>query len=91
VSGELNGNSLLEVSVNGSNLGLYAPETEAKLQFTLYADGQVRFSRELTSSDPFRLPAGFRSEVYKIGVSTSVPVYNVTIAESVAELAQASA
>lgn len=91
VSGELNGNSLLEVSVNGSNLGLFAPETEAKLQFTLYANDQPIFSRELTSSDQFRLPAGFRSEVYQIGLNTSIPVYNVTIAESVAELSQVSA
>jgi hypothetical protein len=90
VGGELNGNSVLEVGVNGSNLGLYAPETEAKVQFTLYASGQVVFSKELTSSEPFRLPAGFRSEVYQIGLTTSIPVYNVTIAESVAELAQAS-
>lgn len=90
VGGAINADSILEVNVNGSHLGLYAPETEASLQFTLYADGDPVFTRGVGSSEPFRLPAGFRSEVYQVGLTTSIPVYNVTIAESVAELAQAS-
>ena len=90
VGGELNGNSLLQLEVNGSNLLLFTPVTEAKVQFTLFVDDTPVFTKDLTSSDPFRLPAGFRSEAYKVGLNTTVPVYNVTMAESVAELAQTS-
>jgi hypothetical protein len=90
VGGELNANSLLEVEVNGSALRLYDPSLDDKVQFTLYVDGKIVFSRKLESSDPFRLPAGFRSEAYKVGIFASVPVFNVTMAESVTELAQAS-
>jgi hypothetical protein len=90
VGGELNGNAFLFLEVNGSNLGLYTPETEGKVQFTLYKDGQPAFTIDVPSSEAFRLPAGITSEVYQIGLNTSVPVYNVTIADSVAELAQAS-
>jgi len=90
VSGELNGNSLQETEINGSNLQLYTAATPARVQFTLYLGGAPVYSTELQSSEPFRLPAGFQSEVYQIGLNTSVPVYNVTVAESVAELAQAS-
>lgn len=90
VSGELNGNSVLELSVNGSNLREFTPQTESKAQFTLYVDGAPVYTQGVNSSEPFRLPAGFRAEAYQIGLTTSIPIYNVTVAESVAELAQAS-
>jgi hypothetical protein len=91
VGGELNGNSILELVVNASNLLEFTPVTEAKAQFTLYVDGVPVYTQGVDSSTPFRLPAGFSSEVYQIGLTTTIPIYNVTIAESVAELAQASA
>ena len=91
VGGELNGNSILALEVNGSNLQLYQAVVPAKAQFTLFKDGQPTYTVGLTSSEPFRLPASTPSEVYQIGINTSIPIYNVTIADSVAELAQASA
>jgi hypothetical protein len=91
VGGELNGNSLLSLEVNSSNLRAVTPATAGFVQFVLYADGDVVFAKDVTSAEPFRLPAGFRSEVYQIGMSTTVPIYNVTVAESVVELSQASA
>jgi len=90
VGGELNGNSVLALEVNGSNLQLYQAVVPAKAQFTLYKDGQPTYTVGLTSSEPFRLPASTPSEVYQVGINTSIPIYNVTIADSVAELAQAS-
>jgi hypothetical protein len=90
VSGALNADSILAVEINGSNLRLYTAEVEAKAQFSLYADGQLVFTTDVSSSEPFRLPAGFRKEVYQVGFTTSVPIYSVTISESVAELTQAS-
>jgi hypothetical protein len=90
VGGELNGNSILALEVNGSNLRLFAPESDAKAQFTLYKDGQPTYTVALTSSEPFRLPADCACEVYQVGINTTIPIYNVTISDSVAELAQAS-
>jgi len=90
VSGELNGNSILEVSVNGSNLVQYNPSTTPLVQFTLFKDEVPFYSVALTSSDTFRLPALRTNEVFQIGLNTTVPIYNVTIADSVAELAQTS-
>jgi hypothetical protein len=90
VGGELNGNSLLEVTINGSKLQLYSPATEGKVQFTLYKDGQPSFTTNVLSSEPFRLPADCACEVYQVGINTTIPIYNVTIADSVVELAQAS-
>jgi hypothetical protein len=91
VGGELNGSSVLAVEVNGSNLQLYQAVVPARAQFTLYRDGQPTYTVGVTSSEPFRLPAVAQSEVYQVGINTSISIYSVTVADSVAELAQASA
>ena len=90
VGGELNGNSVLVLDVNGSNLLQFTPVTESKVQFTLYKDGDPVYTVGVNSSEAFRLPAGTTSEVYQIGLNTSIPIFNVTMADSVAELAQTS-
>jgi hypothetical protein len=90
VGGELNGNSVLALDVNGSNLRQFTPVTESKVQFTLYKDGDPVYTVGVDSSEAFRLPAGTTAEVYQIGLNTSIPIFNVTMADSVAELAQTS-
>jgi len=49
------------------------------------------YTKNVTSAKFFRLPANISSEVYAIGLSSSVKVYNVTVAESVEELSRTSA
>ena len=90
VAGHLNGHELLAVEINGSRIIPNVPDVAKKVQFTLYADGEPVFTKGVVSSTPFRLPAGYRSEVFNIGLDSSVPTYSVTIAESTVELAQAS-
>jgi hypothetical protein len=91
VSGELNGDEILSVAVNASNLRESDPPSERKAQFILYQNGAAVFTKEVNSSDPFRLPPLSRSEIYNVGVVASVPVYSVSMASSVAELSQVSA
>lgn len=91
VAGHLNGMELLTTEINGSFIVPNIPDTAKRVQFTLYADGEPVFTKAVTSSAPFRLPAGYRSEVFNIGLGSSVPTYAVTVAESTVELAQASA
>jgi hypothetical protein len=90
VGGELNGNSILALEINGSNLNLSEAVTESKAQFTLYKNGVISYTTAVDSSEPFRLPADCACEVFQVGLNTSIPIYNITIADSVAELAQAS-
>ena len=90
VGGALNADSFLAVEINGSALGLYETVSPDKVQFSLYADGNIVYSRAVTSSEPFRLPSGYLSEVYNVGLTTTIPMYSVTVADSVVELAQAS-
>ena len=91
VAGHLNGMELLSMEINGSFIVPNMPNLLKKVQFTLYADGEPVFTKAVTSSTPFRLPGGYRSEVFNVGLDSSVPTYTITIAESTVELAQASA
>lgn len=87
VSGDLNSSELLTYEVNGSALVSVEEVIEKKVQFTLYVKNVPVFTKNVTSSTPFRLPSGYKTEVYNVGLNTSVNVYSVSVATSVAELA----
>jgi hypothetical protein len=87
VAGYLGGNELLQTEVCGSFIVPVTPITPGAVQFTLFADGKPVFSRGVTSSSPFRLPAGYRSDTINVGLAVSIPAYSVVVAESMAELA----
>lgn len=53
---------------------------------TLIVDGVVRFSKIVTSNDPFRLPGGYRGSIVEVSINTNIPVQWVKLAESVEEL-----
>ena len=91
VAGHLNGAELLALEINGSYIVSVELDTLRKVQFTLYADELPVFTKNVTSSRFFRLPANVSTDVYSIGLSASVNVYNVTVAESVEELSRTSA
>jgi hypothetical protein len=91
VAGHLNGMELLSTEINGSFIVPVELDTERRVQFTLYDNEVPVYTKNVTSAKFFRLPAGFSSEVYAVGLSSSVKVYSVTVAESVAELSVTSA
>lgn len=90
VNGHLCGAEILSLEVCGSYLGLVPQATDKQVQFTLYDRETPIFTTPVNSSRPFRLPAGTKTEVVRVGISASVGVFSATIAESTAELAQAS-
>ena len=91
VAGHLNGMELLSTEINGSFIVPVELDTERRVQFTLYDNEVPVYTKNVTSAKFFRLPAGFSSEVYAVGLSSSIKVYSVTVAESVAELSVTSA
>ncbi len=91
VAGWICGQEVLATEICGSFIvPTFTLNTEKKVQFTLFKDGNAVFTKNVISSTPFRLPAGYRSEVFNVALKSSVRTYSVAIAESVAELAQAS-
>lgn len=91
VSGWLGGYQFADFEIGGSAIVPVVQPQDKRIQFILYSNNVPVFTRFVTSSTPFRLPAGFRTESIKVGVNTAVPTYSITIADSVAELARASA
>ena len=84
------GAEILGEEVAGSRIVPVFEDVQRRVQFTLYKGRDAVFTREVDSVKPFRLPAGYRTEVVSVGINTSVPTYSVTIAESFQELAGTS-
>ena len=66
----------------------YGPSNAASnyLTFTLWADGEVVFTKKVYSTKPFRLPSGYVGKDIEISLSGSVPVYKIDLATSMQEL-----
>lgn len=59
------------------------------LQFQLWADDALKFSRQIGSSRAFRLPGGYKADNVEIVLSGNVKVSAVTLAETMGGLRQA--
>jgi hypothetical protein len=88
VGGSIAANEILALDINGSNLIPVVAPLPQNVQFTLYVDDEPVFTKDVSSSTPFRLPAGYLSEVFRIGLSPYVPVYSVSMAQTPKELSE---
>lgn len=90
VNGHMLGLEMNLIEVNGSLLIPPKRQTDKKVTFSIWYDRELIFSTDVTSSAPFALPGGIEGEVISIGVSGSVRVHSMTIAQSTRELEEAS-
>lgn len=60
----------------------------ASLTFKLYADGVLKLTKTVTSSDPFRMPGGYTAKSWEIELSGTDFVQFAMIATSIEELRQ---
>lgn len=51
------------------------------VELRIYGDGVLRHTQEVTSRNPFRLPAGYRASDWQIDVSSTVPVDEIAIGD----------
>lgn len=65
-------------------------QTPGNVQFSLIRDGASVFTKQVTSSKPFKLPAGKKSELYAVEITSSIGWESVNVAENTAELGQVS-
>lgn len=79
VSGALNTSML-----NGDPLTQYLLDVVAvlPLSFRLWVEGELMFETDLSNSDIFRLPTGYRSDTFQVGVSGSARVKAIHIGET---------
>lgn len=75
------------VEVNGDDLiNPRNPDDLRTMVFTLYVNRKVRFTKRVTSDDPFRLPAGYKSDNYAVRVYGTVRVRSIKLADTMLEL-----
>ena len=91
VAGHMAGHEFLSYEVCGSALIPAVVGTNKRVQMTLYADDVPIFTKNVVSNKAFRLPAGYLSETVNIGISSSIRLYSVSIAETMDELSRTSA
>lgn len=56
--------------------------------FNYYVDGELKYSREVKDSKPFRLPSGFRGETIEVEVKSNAYIHSITLASSMGELVE---
>lgn len=72
--------------INGATSLLPVPELPEYLTYTLYSKGRPVFSKALSSSDAFRLPAGFKTDAISHQLSGNVHVKSIKVAETMTGL-----
>lgn len=77
------------LAINGDDLAV-PPEVANLdlLSFILVGDGVERFSKEVFSTAPFRLPAGFKADSISVQVTGTVKVKSIKLAETMLGLKQ---
>lgn len=63
-----------------STSGTY--ETTDQVTFRLWVNKNLLFTTTLSSSDVFRLPSGYRSDTFEVGVSSTVRIREIHLAET---------
>ena len=81
--GGVNGRAVNAGVLNGSNIQDIAPVAPDSVTFTLYCDGRAVYSRKLVADQSaFKLPAGFRAENIAVGLTGTLRVKTVKLAET---------
>lgn len=77
-----------DMDIAGDNLLDPVPAGDAldQLEFKLFANGKERVSRKVFSTEPFKLPSGFKTDSIRIQIRGNVQVYRVRIAETIVGL-----
>lgn len=90
--GKLAGSSLAARVMNGQPVNGWCKTNELELAdatiFNYYVDGELKYSREVTDSKPFRLPSGFRGETIEVEIKSNAYIHSITLASSMGELVE---
>lgn len=78
-----------EYEVGGDAMAVIPSLTIDALQLRLYADGELKYSKHVTSTRAFRLPSGYKSDNVEVTLSGNVKVTGVVLAETMDGLRQA--
>lgn len=90
--GKLTGSGLAAHVMDGEPINGWCKTNELELAaatvFNYYVDGELKYSREVKDSKPFRLPSGFRGETIEVEVKSNAYIHSITLASSMGELVE---
>lgn len=90
--GKLTGSSLAARVMDGEPINGWCKTNELELAdatvFNYYVDGELKYSREIKDSKPFRLPSGFRGETVEVEIKSNAYIHSITLASSMGELVE---
>ncbi|ARO87845.1 hypothetical protein EBAPG3_008745 [Nitrosospira lacus] len=78
-----------EYEIGGDEMQAIPPLAIDALQFQLWADGTLKFTRTVENSRAFRLPGGYKADNIEVVLSGNVKVTGVVLAETMDGLKQA--
>ena len=78
-----------QYEIGGDEMAPVPPLVIDSLQFQLWVNGQLKFTKQVTSARAFRLPAGYKADNVEIVLSGNVKVTGVVLAETMDGLKQA--
>lgn len=81
--------SLGEFEIGGDAMREIPPLQIDSLQFQLWADDALKFSRQVGNSRAFRLPPGYKADNVEVVLAGNVKVNSVVLAETMVGLKQA--
>lgn len=90
VNGEIGTFEVGVYEIAGSGILPLPAQSASSVQFTLIQDRVPVYTKQVTSSKPFKLPAGRKSELYALQISSNIPVYSLNAAQGMDELKQAA-
>jgi hypothetical protein len=85
--GAFNANMLNEQDINGDTLyTLRNLGVQSYVNFKIYVDGDLKWVKQLSNSNMFKLPGGFKHKKWEWSVDGMIPVKRVTLATSTEEI-----
>lgn len=64
----------------------FLQQSEPSVRLLVYANGELRFDRVITTQNMFRLPSGFKADVWQFEIIGNTTVYSLQVAETGKEL-----
>jgi hypothetical protein len=89
VDGALCAAPLNKYAINASAIQALPAITYDIIQFTLYADGEVKFSKQVINNKAFRLPGGYKKDNIAVKLSGNVRVRGIVVGSSMSALREA--
>lgn len=80
--GAIGENILGVLPIGGDEMGDVPNSSFEALQFILYVDNRLKYSRQIHNSAAFKLPAGYKTDNFSVRVSGNVAVNAIVLAES---------